>query len=48
MIDHPERLHRDEKDLRSIGMAELDVVYADLGLSPVSSPSCPGRAAPSP
>ncbi|HWR71597.1 MAG TPA: Glu/Leu/Phe/Val dehydrogenase dimerization domain-containing protein, partial [Nitrospirota bacterium] len=34
MIDHPERLHRDEKDLRSIGMAELDVVYADLGLSP--------------
>ncbi len=34
MITHPERLHRDEKDMRSIGMAELQEIYADLGLSP--------------
>lgn len=33
MLQHPERLHRDEKDLRSIGMAELRAIYADLGLS---------------
>src|SRR5512139_2759868 len=28
-----ERLHRDEKDLRSLGMGELQLIYADLGLS---------------
>ncbi len=30
--DH-DRLHRDEKDLRSVGMTELQTIYADLGLS---------------
>jgi glutamate dehydrogenase/leucine dehydrogenase len=30
--DH-ERLHRDEKDLRSLGMTELQEIYADLALS---------------
>ena len=30
--DH-ERLHRDEKDLRSVGMTELQAIYADLALS---------------
>ena len=30
--DH-ERLHRDEKDLRSVGMTELQEIYADLALS---------------
>ena len=30
--DH-DRLHRDEKDLRSVGMTELQAVYAELGLS---------------
>ncbi len=29
--DH-DRLHRDEKDLRSVGMTELQTIYADLGL----------------
>jgi len=28
-----ERLHRDEQDLRSLGMGELQLIYADLGLS---------------
>ena len=28
-----ERLHRDEKDLRSLGMGELQLIYADLGLA---------------
>lgn len=28
-----ERLHRDEKDLRSLAMTELHKIYADLGLS---------------
>ncbi len=28
-----ERLHRDEKDLRSVGMTELQSIYADLALS---------------
>lgn len=28
-----DRLHRDEKDLRSVGMTELQAAYADLGLS---------------
>ncbi len=28
-----ERLHRDEKDLRSLGMTELQEIYADLALS---------------
>ena len=28
-----ERLHRDEKDLRGMAMNELQVIYADLGLS---------------
>ena len=28
-----ERLHRDEKDLRSVGMTELQAIYADLGLT---------------
>jgi glutamate dehydrogenase/leucine dehydrogenase len=28
-----DRLHRDEKDLRSLAMTELQVIYADLGLS---------------
>ena len=28
-----DRLHLDEKDLRSIGMTELQTIYADLGLS---------------
>ncbi len=30
--DH-DRLHRDEKDLRSLGMTELQAIYADLGLT---------------
>ena len=30
--DH-ERLHRDEKDLRSVGMTELQAIYTDLGLT---------------
>src|SRR5512135_2515357 len=30
--DH-DRLHRDEQDLRSLGMTELQNIYADLGLS---------------
>jgi glutamate dehydrogenase/leucine dehydrogenase len=30
--DH-DRLHRDEKDLRSLGMTELQTIYADLGLT---------------
>ncbi len=30
--DH-DRLHRDEKDLRSVGMTELQTIYADLGLT---------------
>jgi len=30
--DH-ERLHRDEKDLRSLAMTELQAIYAELGLS---------------
>src|SRR5512142_1564643 len=30
--DH-DRLHRDEQDLRSFGMTELQNIYADLGLS---------------
>ena len=28
-----ERIHRDEKDLRSLAMTELQTIYADLGLS---------------
>jgi glutamate dehydrogenase/leucine dehydrogenase len=28
-----DRLHRDEKDLRSLGMTELQAIYADLGLT---------------
>ena len=28
-----DRLHRDEKDLRSVGMTELQAAYSDLGLS---------------
>jgi glutamate dehydrogenase/leucine dehydrogenase len=28
-----ERLHRDEKDLRSVGMTELKAIYTDLGLT---------------
>jgi glutamate dehydrogenase/leucine dehydrogenase len=28
-----ERLHRDEKDLRSVAMTELQTIYADLGLT---------------
>ena len=28
-----DRLHRDEKDLRSVGMTELQTAYAELGLS---------------
>jgi glutamate dehydrogenase (NAD(P)+) len=28
-----DRLHRDEKDLRSVGMTELQTIYADLGLT---------------
>jgi glutamate dehydrogenase/leucine dehydrogenase len=28
-----ERLHRDEKDLRSLAMSELQTIYTDLGLS---------------
>jgi glutamate dehydrogenase/leucine dehydrogenase len=33
MIEHPERLHRDEKDLQGISKVELQAIYADLGLS---------------
>jgi glutamate dehydrogenase/leucine dehydrogenase len=33
MEQHHERLHRDEKHLRSLSMAELQVVYEDLSLS---------------
>ncbi len=29
-----ERLHRDEKDLRSLGMTELQSIYIELGLTP--------------
>jgi glutamate dehydrogenase/leucine dehydrogenase len=29
-----DRLHRDEKDLRSVGMTELQAAYAELALSP--------------
>lgn len=29
-----ERLHRDEKDLRSVGMTELQSIYTELGLTP--------------
>jgi glutamate dehydrogenase/leucine dehydrogenase len=28
-----DRLHRDEKDLRSVGMSELQTIYTDLGLT---------------
>ncbi|MBS1117306.1 MAG: hypothetical protein H6Q87_1690, partial [candidate division NC10 bacterium] len=28
-----ERLHRDEKDLRSVGMTELQAIYTHLGLT---------------
>ncbi len=28
-----DRLHRDEKDLRSVGMTELQTIYSDLGLT---------------
>jgi glutamate dehydrogenase/leucine dehydrogenase len=28
-----ERLHRDERDLRSVGMTELQAIYAELGLA---------------
>jgi len=28
-----DRLHRDERDLRSLGMTELQTIYADLGLT---------------
>jgi glutamate dehydrogenase/leucine dehydrogenase len=28
-----ERLHRDERDLRSVGMTELQAIYTDLGLT---------------
>jgi glutamate dehydrogenase/glutamate dehydrogenase (NAD(P)+) len=34
MGEHHERLHRDEKDLRSVGMTELQFIYTELGLSP--------------
>src|SRR5512143_2634247 len=33
MTRNHERLHRDEKDLRSLAMTELQTIYADLGLS---------------
>ena len=33
MARNHERLHRDEKDLRSLAMTELQTIYADLGLS---------------
>jgi glutamate dehydrogenase/leucine dehydrogenase len=33
MTRNHERLHRDEKDLRSLAMTELRTIYADLGLS---------------
>lgn len=33
MNHNHDRLHLDEKDLRSIGMTELQTIYADLGLS---------------
>lgn len=33
MIRHPERLHKDERDLRSLARAELQAIYADLGLT---------------
>ncbi len=33
MNRHHERLHRDEKDLRSVGMTELQEIYVDLALS---------------
>jgi len=33
MNHNHDRLHRDEKDLRSVGMTELQAAYAELGLS---------------
>jgi glutamate dehydrogenase/leucine dehydrogenase len=33
MNRNDDRLHRDEKDLRSLAMAELQSIYADLGLT---------------
>jgi len=33
MNRNDDRLHRDEKDLRSLAMAELQAIYADLGLT---------------
>ena len=33
MNHNHERLHRDEKDLRSVGMTELQTIYAELGLT---------------
>jgi glutamate dehydrogenase/leucine dehydrogenase len=33
MARNHERLHKDEKDLRSLAMTELQAIYADLGLS---------------
>ncbi|HEY6010936.1 MAG TPA: Glu/Leu/Phe/Val dehydrogenase dimerization domain-containing protein, partial [Nitrospirota bacterium] len=34
MNQNHERLHRDEKDLRSLGMTELQTIYEELGLTP--------------
>lgn len=33
MEQHHERLHRDERDLRSVGMTELQAIYAGIGLA---------------
>ncbi len=33
MQEFHERLHRDERDLRSVGMTELQAIYAELGLA---------------
>ena len=33
MHTNHDRLHRDEKELRSLAMTELQTVYADLGLT---------------
>src|SRR3990172_588613 len=33
MIRHHERIHRDEKDLSSLALTELQAIYADLSLA---------------